>query len=288
MMITPLLLLISLSWLSGLCWYKPSLFSRSERSRPYLSPLKFFTSDRSYRNPSLIRHEVFKNIYSFEQIKEAIDTYNSTSGHINIPYNYSIPLDDERFPSTCRGIKLGAFVSAIRNRKQYAAYQQKLGELGYVLERKRSGYTLVKDALLVYKELHGHVDVPQKYVIAPDDERYPEHVRGFKLGLMISMIRSAKSYKTHTKELVELGFQFDRKRNVLKSFEQFIEVLSIYKSIHGDLRIPSSYRIPRNDENYPENVRGLQLGKLVMRIRNKGQSIAWEHENTFSICSRRE
>jgi Helicase associated domain len=73
-----------------------------------------------------------------------------------------------------------------------------------------------RQALQVYKDLHGHLLVPQVFVIPTDDPKWPEQIRGLKLGEIVSGIRTKGYYQNYKDELQEMGFCFERLRNRVK------------------------------------------------------------------------
>jgi hypothetical protein len=58
--------------------------------------------------------------------------------------------------------------------------------------------------------------------------------------------------------------QCNKKRSI--SFGDLSELFVIYKSIHGNLRIPQKYTIPHGDERYPPNSWGFKLGAQLNSI----------------------
>jgi hypothetical protein len=148
---------------------------------------------------------LFERQYStFEEVKLA---YKSLYGHLEVPVAYVMGDDDERYPEEVRGMKLGSIVSVIRSSGSYADHREELQGMGFLFERQSSTLEEVKTALLAYKSLYGHLKVPQSYIIGDDDERYPEEVRGMKLGSLVNNIRSSGSYADHREELESLGLR---------------------------------------------------------------------------------
>lgn len=74
------------------------------------------------------------------------------------------------------------------------------------------GWERVRLALLHYKQLYGDTVVPTLYGIPEDDNHWPEDLWGMKLGTVVKEIRSKGQYKDHKEELVEMGFDFRKRR----------------------------------------------------------------------------
>jgi hypothetical protein len=77
-----------------------------------------------------------------------------------------------------------------------------------------SDFGEVKEALLSFKQVHGHLVVPFHYVVPFDDPRFSQRIRGMKLGNVVHNIRNQNNYKDHREELVEMGFVFRKKRQL--------------------------------------------------------------------------
>jgi len=108
-----------------------------------------------------------------------------------------------------------------------------------------------------------------------------EKAWGLKLGQRVAAIRSTGKYvnsEKRRKTLDDMGFVW-RVRTVKEkdaakglSFDQIYDALVIYRDNvqknNGPLRIPNNYVVP-NCEPWPENVRGLPLGRKLAGIRSK-------------------
>jgi hypothetical protein len=164
-------------------------------------------------------------------------------------------------------MKLGSIVAGIRLQGTYTIHREELDAMGLPYERQRSTFEEVKTALLAYKSLYGHLRVSQSYIIGDDYERYPEEVRGIKLGNVVAGIRLKGTYSYQREELQGMGLPYKRQRS---TFEEVKTALLGYKALYGHLRVPYSYVIGEDDERYPEEVRGITLGSMVSIIRNSG------------------
>merc|ERR1712185_665441 len=95
------------------------------------------------------------------------------------------------------------------------------------------------NALKMYKELYGTLDVPQHFII-PEDEPWEEEVWGLRLGSRVNAIRSqgtfVKNNPSRREMLTDLGFRWETEAGVrAKSYrsqrEQMAEKLG---SMAGD------------------------------------------------------
>ena len=116
-------------------------------------------------------------------------------------------------------------------------------------------------------------------------------MRGRALGNIVNLIRGKNYYKAHREELIAIGFDYD---NQVGNFELVKQALLAYKQIHGDLLVPSQYRIPADVAEYPEAARGMTAPHkdvLCCFIEGPLNVIHEIEESIFEIfycCSRKE
>jgi hypothetical protein len=202
-----------------------------------------------------------------------------------------VPNDSETITMNIAGLKLGGIVSRIRTRGDYRNHHPTLVNLGLEITSYTSHYTKAIHALKVYYEKYNNLDIKAKYVIPVEDLSWPVEFRGMKLGSQVDHIRRKKrqleleltSYKTSEevkrhkrffvlneldiKTLNDMGFIWN-KRNRLNGVD-LLNILHTYKSIHGNINIPSNYVIP-NEDPWPKSLYGWCLGSRIAHIRNRG------------------
>jgi len=121
------------------------------------------------------------------------------------------------------------------------------GETGkYSLREQR--FHALYEALLVYRSINGHLDVPYKFEV-PGDENWPPSSVGMKLGQVVSRVRTRGDFKENRPQLEAIGFQYNLTRNKMsKSFERTMQALDVYSRIHCDTLVPTLFVVPENDE----------------------------------------
>jgi hypothetical protein len=135
----------------------------------------------------------------------------------------------------------------------------------------------VKSALQIYKELFGNLLVPHAFLVTTNDSLWPEELWGMRLGLTVGSIRSSNAYVDHRDELEAMGFDFKPQRNsygwllVERAFKK-------YREIYGDLQVPLSFIVPKSDAAWPDELRGMKLGRVVSNIRHRGDYAAYRQE----------
>lgn len=187
---------------------------------------------------------------SWEVMFEYAKAYFAAHGHLDVQRRYT----------TADGYSLGNWI-ATQRRVYNGELPGKLSEdkirqlnsIGMRWDSKseitwKQGY----DRLLKYKEEHGNLDIPSKYITED----------GFPLGVMVTNIRNAKTCKTrsvftteeHEKMLTEMGFIWDR---LDFGWEQYYHACVKFKLEHGHLNLPT--------DAVSED--GLAIGMWVRRMR---------------------
>ncbi len=115
---------------------------------------------------------------------QAFQEYKLKFGNCNIPSRYRIPMNDVSWPENVRGVRLGSIVDTIKRKSIYQNIYAQLVELGVDFSNKYVvlPFADLREALLTYKSIHGHLDLPTKYCIPADDERYSPKAWGYNLG----------------------------------------------------------------------------------------------------------
>ena len=225
-----------------------------------------------------------KNILSrYCSMKSALLRYKELHGTMRVPATFIVPANDESWPEEAWGMKLGTMVTKIRGGRIYNQQREELEGMGfdYRVTQPR-GYDAVKAALLRYKEIHGDMRVPQLYQVPTDDAAWPEGMWGMNLGAIVSKIRFNRIYTDQREELLRIGIDYRLQTNVVLSYQVAKSALLRYKEIHGDMRVPQMFKIPRNEVSWPEETRGIVLGALVGKIRI-GQSYNAQREELESL-----
>lgn len=208
----------------------------------------------------------FNKRYGYDLVKKAMLRYKELYGNMLITSVYLVP-DTEEWPTSMRGMKLGCIVNNVRRGSSYADKRQELIEIGFDFESQHKyGYDLVKQGLIRYKEINGHINVPARFSIPNNHAEWPSELWNIKLGTVVHDIRRG-SYAEKREELLQLGFVYVLR----KKFDYECVKIAVYKYRelnHGDTRVPKVYNIPQNDPWYPEETWGMCLGSYANRIKS--------------------
>jgi len=130
-------------------------------------------------------------------------------------------------------------------------------------------------ALQLYKAAYGDLNVPVSFVV-PAAAPWPEPAWGTALGQKVLSIREKGLYvdksQKRRKQLEKLGFVWKVKATDSSiSFDQIYDALVVYRSEikpSGSLTVPKEFSVP-DAEPWPENTRGLPLGRSIKKLRSK-------------------
>jgi hypothetical protein len=192
------------------------------------------------------------------------------------------------------GYRLGDQLSKIVSRVDFASdfpqIATGLEKLNIAAQPLISGWDTFYNALLKFKLLHGHVNVPLKFVI-PNSPPWTRLEAGMKLGTKLSVLRSLGKYvhihDDRVRDLLQLGFEWHPQQNSSSSknwsddtFCRVVAGLLIFRDIFPEREIPMDYNIPKTPF-WPKELHGMKLGAIVGSLRNL--TIALNRQQTKKI-----
>ena len=131
-------------------------------------------------------------------------------------------------------------------------------------------YSDVKKALLRYKELYGDFNVKRRFIVPPGSADWPEDNWGCKLGSIVVSIKKKALYFDMRNDLISIGFDFHTATsgNVGHGWDKIEVALRRYEFLHGNMQISAGFIIPEDSNDWPVEVRGIRLGKVVRHIKD--------------------
>ena len=242
--------------------------------------------------------------HSFEKFFRALTIYRQENGHVIVPRGYIVP-DEKEQPRDLVGFPLGEKVLQYREigEKIHPAQYVRLNGLGFAWGKRRSGsqnmnkgspaehenylecmcddkkdreyfaFQQIYDALFVYREKYGDVNIPSRFIV-PGTSDWPSACHGLHLGRKASSIRRgtlAYAVEGDRRRMLEdLGLEFGAKYRDTRGFAHVYQALVLYKQLYGHLNIPRSWVVPMDDDSiWPEQLRGMRLGRTFYDIRRK-------------------
>ena len=153
--------------------------------------------------------------WKWQCVQQALLAYQELHGDLEVPKRFVVP-SEVPWPEDAWGMKLGGRVHDIRSHEQYVKRhperRAELDALGFVWDDLERRWEEVHATLLAYKEVHGDLEVPKRFVV-PSEAPWPEEAWGVPLGLRVSTIRSVEFFVKHLPErraeLDTLGFRWN-------------------------------------------------------------------------------
>lgn len=215
----------------------------------------------------------------FKLIFQTLEVYKKLYGNLDIPYRYIVPniTTADIWPEGSQAMKLGAIVSRIRTRNDFAAHRDEFEALGLVYERNDDSFSIVYDALKCYKDIYGNLLVKALFVV-PSNPPWPKCCYGLKLGSRVDQIRNKGQYSSnpeYLQKLEVLGFVWETGRDK-RGFGHIYGALQVYKLVYGHLNVPVNFVVPYEDP-WPTEIGGMKLGIRVNHIRNRGDWAQYRH-----------
>lgn len=223
--------------------------------------------------------------YYFENVTvPALATYSKLEGDLFVPQKFIVPHGDLAWPRSTWGVPLGIQVAKLRKQRHQRALEHHhvdaLERMGFVWKvRDAKWFQYFLPGLRIFKELHGHADVPLAFVIpertnSSDGNEdngsasvWPQYLGGYMLGRHVYMVRSGK-YSSQVEEsrgeLEALGFSFNLSetawsQTIFPALRVFAQEFH-HCDVHQEFVVPSA-------APWPEKAWGLKLGHTVKSIR---------------------
>ena len=129
---------------------------------------------------------------SWLRFQAALEDFTLLHGHALVPKSFVVP-DEEPWSENVRGFPLGVTVANMRAKRLYIQdhpeRERELAKLGFVWDVRAFRFEVVMSSLVTFKQIHGHVNVPQMYVVPPEAP-WPQACWDLPLGRRVKMIRT--------------------------------------------------------------------------------------------------
>ncbi|KAG9406191.1 hypothetical protein AC1031_002522 [Aphanomyces cochlioides] len=206
------------------------------------------------------------------QILEIVQNQYKQQGHTKftiLTNRFKVPSSSE-WPQRLHEciVDVSQFRRAYRLRLLDASIVATLDKMGFVWDSSQHQWSLIIEALEIFKKMHGHVNVPRGFEVQEDDPEWPNYLWGMKLGTKVGSIRKVEAKLTLEKreELDKLNFIWDANelhRNLI------LLAFKTYKEIHDNLYVPSTFVVPSDDPAWPLELAGMKLGGVFNNLLNR-------------------
>lgn len=242
------------------------------------------------RELDLLGFEWDEETVKYERLRAGLQCYFAQHGNLHIPRDWIVPAE-KPWPRCCWGMRLGRRVYSMSFWYTHVMHKperrEELGEIDFDWQRLQSEYNIVLDALVAFKECHGHLCVPGTFVVPSGSAHYPAHTWSLKLGQRVARIRSAAEYVDGHPgrwfQLEELGFVWDARDH---AWQQTLRALHCFERRTGHCDVPQDFVVPscgagdapaaEDEDGWPADLRGLKLGQRAHNMRVHGTYGVWE------------
>ena len=226
----------------------------------------------------------------------ALEAYKGAHGDLRVPTRYTVP-EEEGFPESTRGLKLGQRVASIRATGRYVDDESRrsiLDAMGFEWRLRRPSasqqaeivaepFDVLVTALEVYQSEINSDPVPSTFVV-PNADPWPPSCRGLPLGARVEALRDPDHPYFEGPDLAEreatlvalgalkpsgeAGGRTER-QSTAKRFEIVYAALEAFKAVYGHLNVQQTFVVPSSND-WPEDAWAMKLGSRVNAIRSHG------------------
>jgi hypothetical protein len=252
-------------------------------------------SIRSMQKKGTLSSEVYDALVKLEfvweyrtvhttKIQEALQLYvKRVSEDIStMSYRFVVPRYTRKWPKSLWGMKLGQYIQYIRrypDSNLAKSLSPLLLKYNFDYSKQRGNFEVLKETMLIYKQLHGNLHIPLDYVVpgGPNDTSstpspYPKRMHGKCLGEILHAIRSRGDYKQYKAELLAMGFSYswtyDQMKLITQAFQWYQEQYSKSNKLSEDINfMKTTFTIP-----YPPHVLAEQEQEQALLSSNNQNS----------------
>ncbi|RHY68360.1 hypothetical protein DYB26_009629 [Aphanomyces astaci] len=200
----------------------------------------------------------------------ALQAYRAVFGHVRVPSLFVVPDNDDQWPKDTWTLPLGVITKTLRSSWTSLPETSRAALEQVGIHQTDVAWPMASQvaAFKWFKQAHGHVDIPGDFVVpSQEDTMWPSTLWGLPLGLVASDLQAnpLKLSQAEYTELKALGVAFEGVDTV--HWDEKVQALIVYGKIYGDLLVPSRFKVPKNDMQWPNSMWGMGLGGVVSRLR---------------------
>ena len=206
---------------------------------------------------------------------QALQAYKDLYGNVSVPRSYVISGDMKGFPD---GLKLGLKAATLRTMKQTLSDEtiKRLEALDFRWRPSADNYNQFLNALLIYKQVNGNLDIPRHFKVPKDDDTYPPELWDMKLGFKVANVRNRNDYSEYREELEALGLLSNRLVYDVRHWDAILSALKTFQEVNSNVNVPFDFTVPSREPWHP-STHGLKLGYRLHNIKYRGDFVS---ENT--------
>lgn len=229
-------------------------------------------------------------------IVPSLRCYHRLYGHLLVRYHFKVPAKDPWNVSNW-GSCLGTQVRYLRRIRSTLSDEivTELTRLGFVWHFQQDELpenaahsnhayarfrTSTFPCLRHYHKLHGHGNVPQKFIVPVHDSTWPEKFHGQALGMQVSHLRAkAGQLSPATIHMFEqdLGFVWNvAEHQTLEREQKLVELIRHFYNLYHHVHVPQNFVISTEGPAWPDEYVDFQLGRFVATWRKNATKLSPE------------
>ncbi|KAH9103897.1 hypothetical protein AeMF1_019894 [Aphanomyces euteiches] len=219
------------------------------------------------------------------QILEIVQVQYKLQRHTRfttLPHPFKVP-SNSQWPQDLHGcnVDVSKFRRAYRLGILDDSIVAKLDAMRFVWDDSQHQWSLTMEALEIFKNINGHVEVPYDFEISQEDRHWPEYLWTMKLGQKVGNIRTRKNKLTveQRQELDALDFVWDANK---LHWNRKLLALKTYKQFYGDMRIPTKFVVPLDDPAWPVDLANIKLGWVAFHLRSIQATLSDEKKHELN------
>ncbi|OQR87450.1 hypothetical protein ACHHYP_08814 [Achlya hypogyna] len=215
-------------------------------------------------------------------IVKVVQLYYEATAMAPAQGNLAIP-DAAPWPEEYRGkdVNLSRFRYLYRQNRLDPSVVAQMDAIGFAWSARCHYWVVRARALHTFHAIHGHLNVPEGFIVPANDAAWPLETWGINLAVALARIEltglPSRAPISCVAELApvlaEARGQAKSRLRLLTQKERpltpalLVEACRIYFREHGHLNMPSRYRLPTRTSTIPRELQGLALGRHLLGLR---------------------
>ena len=214
------------------------------------------------------RNQSQRYIDKYLFVRRSLIRYKELYNDMMVPRRFVVPGQDDQWPEEMWAMKLGDVVNNIRRGISYIDKRDDLSSIGFYFGVAQARYEAIKVALVHYAKENGTMMVPRRFTVPNASKEWPRETLGIRLGEIVYNIKRGASYVDKREDLIKIGFYFESRHDYESGL--VLRALLKFKELNGNSIVPLSFVVPENTDEWPEELWGMHLGSVVVRVKSGG------------------
>jgi hypothetical protein len=213
---------------------------------------------------------------ALDDIKAALIQHYHGMGTLKVKQNFVVAKNDTQYPLTIRGKNLYQLLynHVLKRKDAHTNHTETFfAEIRNLLQMNDSYNHQMftsksRDQILIcafetYIRFYNKTEIPVNYIVPTNIGLWPQETWGLMLGQRFQAIKHNQRHPHLRSILHSLGYNLQNKQRIIVNIHLVNEALEVYYHLYQTWRIPTDYRIPINDTNYPSIFQGKRLYDVV-------------------------